>query len=583
MATGKNGTVKWSSSNGWASVGVDWTETYDASKNQSTVSITGVYANVTAYSGVTYYPDLKIQINGTTAITMNSNLGTHYVYISSTSTWCAIKTSDGASSTGSVTVTHSADGSSSVNITITGNRYTNSGFYTIDGGSGNGWSVSGSQSITLTTIPTYTLSLSAGTGSSITVSRTSSGYASKGTLSNGARLYTSDTLKITFTASTNYAIATHTVNGSTFTSGGTHTVSGNVTVVSTATLVKSTIGATDANIGSTSTITITRYNSSYTHTITYKLGSATGTVATKDTRTSIAWTVPTAFYAQIPNAKTGTCTLTCETFNGSTSLGTNTCTLTVTASSSACAPTVSGTVVDTNTATVALTGNSSTLIRYKSTAQCTITATALNSATISSKYINDVAPTNDVRTISGVSTTSFVFKATDSRGYTTSKTVTPTMIAYIALTCNPILSRVTPTGGDVVLTFTGAYYKGSFGAYSNTLTIRYRYKLSTDSTWGSWITVPSTSYTIGTSSYSTSSAISLGSDFDYQQSYNFQVQAYDGANGTTLTSVTKSLTLQRGIPVFDWGENDFAFHVPIKIGDTQLTEAQLIKLLALIT
>ena len=61
------------------------------------------------------------------------------------------------------------------------------------------------------------------------------------------------------------------------------------------------------------------------------------------------------------------------------------------------------------------------------------------------------------------------------------------------------------------------------------------------------------------------------------------MQAYDGANGTTLSTVTKTITLQRGIPVFDWGENDFNFHVPIKIGDTQLTEAQLQQLLALIT
>lgn len=76
----------------------------------------------------------------------------------------------------------------------------------------------------------YTLSVSAGTGSSITVTRGAT------TLSNGSTIYYGDTLTVTFAANTGYNLGTHTVNGSTFTSGGTHTVSGAVSVVSTATL-----------------------------------------------------------------------------------------------------------------------------------------------------------------------------------------------------------------------------------------------------------------------------------------------------------------------------------------------------------
>ena len=531
-----------------------WTQTRNQSKNTSTISW-----KMTGHLdwGYVIVSEMSVTINGT------------QVCYHSTSDHTEVREGT-VKASGTTTVTHGADGTASLSVSIAAGIYN--------------WAINcrGSGSWTLDANPVYSLSTSAGTGSSITVNRTSSGYGGTGKLSNGASLYKGDTLKIIFTPSTNYAISTHTVNGSTFTSGNTHTVSANVSVVATATPLKSLIGATDANIGSNSTITVTRYNSSFTHTITYKFGSATGTVVTKGTNTSISWTVPTTFYAQIPNAKTGTCTLTIETFNGNTSLGTNTCTLTVTASSASSAPTVSGTVVDTNTTTVALTGNSATLIRYKSTAKCTITATAKNSATISTKYINDVAPTNNERSITNVSTTSFVFKATDSRGYTTSTTVTPSMIAYINLTCNPTITRPTPTGSDVVMTISGDYYRGSFGSYSNTLTIRYRYRKSTVSTWGSWTTVPSTKYTIGTKTYS-SSTISLGDEFDYRDSYVFQVQAYDGANGTTLTTVTKTVTLQRGIPVFDWGESDFNFHVPIKIGDTQLTEEQLQKLLALIT
>lgn len=546
-----------------------WSAKQDQSKNQSTIywNIKGRVSN-----GWIYYNELSVKINGTSVYYRGANSE-------------QTKTYDGTQlASGEKTLTHAADGTCSFTVSI------GAGIYN--------WEINetGSGSFTLNPITVYSLSTSAGTGSSITVNRTSSGYASTGNLSNGARLYKGDTLKITFTPSTNYVISTHTVNGMTFTSGGTHTVSANVTVVATAQVLASSVGATNAVIGSTSTITVTKYNSSYYHSLQYSFGDISGYIkadgTTSDTevkisQTSIAFTVPDAFYAQIPDKETGTCTITCRTYSSSGSnavLGdATTCAFTATASSPSSYPTVNGTVVDTNETTVALTGDSSTLIRYKSTAKCTITATANNSATISKKYINDVVPTNDVRTFSNVQTTSFVFKATDSRGYTASKTVTPTMIAYINLTCNPVISRVTPTGGDVIMTFSGDYYRGSFGAYSNTLTIRYRYRVSTTSTWGSWITIPPSSYAIGTNTYLTSSAVSLGDSFDYRQSYIFQVQAYDGANGTALTTVTKTITLQRGIPVFDWGENDFNFHVPIKIGDTQLTEAQLIQLLALIT
>lgn len=439
----------------------------------------------------------------------------------------------------------------------------------------------------------YSLSISAGTGSSITVNRTSSqAGASTGNLSNGAAIYTNDKLKITFSPKTNYSITTHKVNNSSFTSGGTHTVSGNVSVSATATPLKSTVGATDANIGSTSTITVKRYNTSYTHTITYKFGSATGTVCTKSTSTSIAWTVPTSFYAQIPNSKSGTCTLTIETFNGASSLGTNTCTLTVTAPSASCSPTVNGTVVDTNATTIALTGDSSILIKYKSTALCSLTATRKNSATISTVKINGATvagtvsadTTTAAKSFSEAATNSFKFEATDSRGFSSSKTITPSMINYIQLTINPVISRPSHTGSDIVMTFNGNYYRGSFGAYSNTLTIRYRYKESAEPAYTEqWHTIAPTDYILGTNSFRTNTAILLGSDFDYQKSYEFQVQAYDGANGTKLTTVNKYIPIQRGIPVFDWGENDFNFHVPVKLGDTTLTEEQLKKLLALIT
>lgn len=538
---------------------VEWSSTNDTTNNKSTITWTAYSRSPdSSTTSWVYAKNVVVTINGTSTTVIGSTAQPTY--------------KDGKLGGSSITISHGSNGKKSVDVSITAQIYvygaTNSSY---------------SGSITMSPNPVYTLSMSAGAGSNITVNRTAcAGSGGTGNLSAGTKkLYYGDTLKITFTPSSNYAINAHTVNGSTFTSGNTHTVSGNVTVVATATPLKSVIGATDANIESASTITVTRYNTSYTHTITYKLGSSTGTIATKSTNTSISWTVPSAFYAQIPNAKTGTCTLTCETFNGNTSLGSSTCTITVTAASAKCKPTVTATVKDTNTTTKALTGDDSTLIRYKSTALCTLNATPKNSAAISSLSIAGSSVTGTTsdgvttatKSYSSVSTTSFKFVANDSRGYSTEVTKSPTMVAYVNLSCNPVLSRPTPTGSSIVVTFTGDIFRGSFGACSNTLTLQYRYKESGGS-YGSWQTVESTNIVFGTSTYRSSSTISVGEEFDYQLDYVFQVRAMDGGtvDGTdyTLSTVTKTVTVKRGIPVFDWGENDFNVNVPLMLNNVNI-------------
>lgn len=427
-------------------------------------------------------------------------------------------------------------------------------------------------SINLTQITTYTLSLSAGTGSNITVNRTSSGYAGTGNLSHGSRLYYNDKLKITFTPNSNYGIVKHTVNGSDFTSGNTHTVTANVSIIATAIQLKSDVGATDANIGSTSTITITRYNSSYTHTLTFNFGGLTGTIVEKTPNTSVPWTLPTSFYEKIPNSKVGTCTIYCETFNGNTSLGTSSCTLIATASPELCAPTVSGTVVDTNATTLALTGGNdenTILIRYKSTAKCTISATVKNSAEVSTKTVNGYATTDDVKTFTSVSNDSFTFRVEDTRGYQASKVVSPTVISYIQLTCNPIIKRPVATSNSMMLSLDGSMYRGSFGVYTNTLTIDFRYA-EYGGSYSEWESIDTTNIVFGTSTYRSNGEILLGDTFDYRKNYDFQIRVRDGAGDYILSSVTKNVFVSRGIPIYDWGENDFNFNVPIMLHNVNI-------------
>lgn len=84
--------------------------------------------------------------------------------------------------------------------------------------------------------PNYTLTISAGVGSSAGVERTaSSAGADTGVLASGDRIFNGDTLIFTYSTDTGYTIAAHTVNGATQSSGHSWTVSSDAAVVTTAT------------------------------------------------------------------------------------------------------------------------------------------------------------------------------------------------------------------------------------------------------------------------------------------------------------------------------------------------------------
>ena len=92
-----------------------------------------------------------------------------------------------------------------------------------------------------------------------------------------------------------------------------------------------TLSASSINLGSAVTINLgSRLLSSYTHTLTYAFGSATGTMATKTSSSSVSFTPPLSLAAQIPSAMSGTLTITCTTYTSSgTSLGSASVSMTV--------------------------------------------------------------------------------------------------------------------------------------------------------------------------------------------------------------------------------------------------------------
>ena len=305
----------------------------------------------------------------------------------------------------------------------------------------------------------------------------------------------------------------------------------------------SNISATDADIEGNTNITINTQSGGFTHKLTYSFGNLSGTLANSISGSGaigLSWTIPTSFYVQIPNSKSGTCTIYCETYSGSTKIGeTKSTTIKINCNEAKCKPVVDAIIVDVNQATVDLTGDSSKLIRYKSTARITPIATPQNSASISKKTVDGTTVSNYLD-IPNVSKNSFSVSATDSRqpnGFITTITKTATMINYVQLTCNANFKRANQTSSVVNLTYSGNYFNGSFGSTSNTLTMSWKYR---EKGVSEWTTGGTLSPTISGNTYSGS--IQCGTNFDYEKNYEFMVEFSDKID----TLNTGIITLSKG-------------------------------------
>lgn len=417
-------------------------------------------------------------------------------------------------------------GSRSASITINGNTTSISKRFDSTNGTGTGWKQENPWAIQTVTERVYHNS----DGSkSISISARANGYAASYGPSNSSA------------------------------SSGDCTASGTISLDTIPRASK--VSATNADIGSTSTITVSRYSTSFKHTVSFSCSGISDTVIESDSESSvIPWNVPVSIYATIPAAKYATVTITCRTYSKDTGalIGETTATMKAIANEEECKPTVSGTVTDVNATTVSLTGNAKTLIRYKSTASCKIVATAKNSASISAQYVNGVSIPSGTVEIQNSEAVSFAFSATDSRGYSASALVKPTAIPYIPLTINPTFRRVSPTSNIITVEFYGNFFSGNFGASSNALKVKYRYKEYGTETWSAYVTISASSINIpGDGTYNSNGAVTLGSNFDYRKSYDMEIVAQDGSGTAVLSYVSSIAQVTRGEPVFDWSNTDF--------------------------
>ena len=303
--------------------------------------------------------------------------------------------------------------------------------------------------------------------------------------------------------------------------------------------VPSIVGGNTFNIGDTITINTNRKSTIFTHTVTLYFGNYSYQIATDvtDSCTLDTSTIANQMYQQIPNAAVGEGNITIVTYNGSTQVGTAQSLFYAKVVNSN--PTFNSTYKDTNSTTTAITGNNQLIIQNNSTLQVNVTnANAKNYASLSSvsitiegqttsKPISSSSLNIDLGTINLSTNTEMVVTLTDSRGITSEQTITLQMLEWSLPTAIITLGRQNNFYTETDINVNADY---SSLDDKNTITIKYRTKKVSDTTYGSY------------SNLSDNVTTTFNADNTYE--WNVQVLIQD-----KLGSTTYNLTLNKGIPI----------------------------------
>ena len=311
---------------------------------------------------------------------------------------------------------------------------------------------------------------------------------------------------------------------------------------------------------------VTVYNAAYTNYITIKNGSTTylsltgrtwaaGTASRTITLTSAE---RMTLLNAMANLKSFTATIELVTKSGNTQIGNaSTCTCTISTTEANSGPTLSGfTFADSYSTTTAITGNDQVLIQSYSRLTVTPgTATAKNGASIVSysAVCSGVTKSNttgaalSLGTIGTSGTRDITLTVTDSRGYTASVTKSVTVVPYSKPKVNSVsLRRTNEIETEMQLVFNGSISAITVdGAQKNSLLyVRYRYKLTSSSSYNAYTSILASVTANGTSfSFSNLELCNLNAE----ASYDFHLQIRDKLD--SLTSLDLYFVVPQGTPL----------------------------------
>ena len=255
--------------------------------------------------------------------------------------------------------------------------------------------------------------------------------------------------------------------------------------------------------------------SNFTHKVSYWFGNKKGTIAT-GVVDNCSWTPPVDLLDQIPNATTGTGTISVETYSGSTKIGdTKSCGFTLHLPSNS-NPTV-GTITVTEQNTGVKAKNANITVQTISKKLISVPVSAKYSASIKSVMCDGVTLTGNNGTYTGYvsnkTSGTYTVTVTDSRGLKSTGTISQTYYEYAKPFITATLKRESETSAKGTLTVNGTYST----ILSNTITMTVQ---RNDASYASTV-YPTLS----------SGNISLSKDYtdlNYVQSFTVKVKVTDG-------------------------------------------------------
>lgn len=507
------------------------TETVNTVANTSTLNWT-----LTSTGGSVSYYTID-----TTTVTIN---GTQ-VYSKGRTAWDSkVFPAAKGSTSGSITVAHNSDGSKSITVGFSTRVY----YY---------GPVEYGGSMTLTkidrTAPTVTFTTNSVTAYGFKISASSSATADIWQYSlNGGSSWT----QFSTTAGTSASVTLSSLSPNTsYTvrvrarkkSNQVYGTSGTSTVKTLGGAVVNSVNTLTADSSTVKiTVNTTVYNASYKYTLVLKNGSTTyltisgltWTTGTADRSITLTAAQRTTLLNCMASVKSFTGTFVVTTYNGTTQIGNaSSKTATVQTTAANLSPTLSAfSYADTNSTTAGITGNNQYLVQNHSVLTVTPgTVAAKNGASITNytAACNGVSVSNSsgsaltVGKVAASGNVSVTLTVTDSRGYTASVSKTITVIAYSDPKVTSVtLRRTNEIEPEIQLRFNGSISGISVnGTQKNSLQyVRYRYKKTSVSTYGSYYSILSSTTISGTSfSFSNLQLCNL----DANSSYDFHLQIQD--------------------------------------------------------
>lgn len=378
-----------------------------------------------------------------------------------------------------------------------------------------------------------------------TTQYTSDGYGGTPTSFSGSFTLTHDANgKRTLTGSAKCAIAGSVINSS---------LSGYSVALPTIARASS-FSVSGNTMGSLITIKISPASSSFTHTLTWKFGEKTGTIdKPKTSKLSIEWEPPISLASQIPDATSGSGTISCTTYNGKTKIGQKSMSLTLKVPSNI-VPSIDSFVASIESTKPA---NCGLYVKNHSTVRWDVSASGAYNSTIkkcvisgqnlsytSTKSSNSYSATSSTLTIAGKKT--YKVTVTDSRGRTASTTsyitiedYNPPAITSISSFRSDEKGNLDGSGEHITHQLTSSFYTLN---RKNKIKIEVFSKESSKPTYSNSVTIKDDSNNTVSYTYTYPTDVS----FSVNSTYDFKIVISDsvGKSATVYTHVgTKNVPL----------------------------------------